>query len=89
MTHREHTLEQCSVGVVAQATYFAGRSHIDTQHRVGLLQTIERELTGLDANIIQVEEVLVGFLYRQTKHHLGGKFDEIDFEHLADKRERT
>ena len=30
---------------------------------------VEGELAGLDAHIVQVEEILVGLLYRQTEHY--------------------
>ena len=82
MAHGEHSLEQGAVSVFSDAAHFAGAGHIDAEHRVGLLQAVERELRGLDAHIIEVEEVLGGFLDGYAEHHLRGKVDEIEFENL-------
>ena len=82
MAHGEHGLEQGAVSVFSDAAHFACACHIDTKHRVGLLQAVERELRGLDTHIVEVEEVLGGFLDGYAEHNLRGKIDEIEFEDL-------
>ena len=59
------------------------------QHGVGLLQAVERELAGLDAYVVEVEEVLAGLLHWHAEHHFRGQLDEVDFQHLADEWERA
>ena len=87
LTHGKHTLEQSLIGVVAQAANLSGRTHIHTEHRVCFLQTVERELAGLDTNVVEVEEILIGLLHRLTEHHPGSQVDEVDLKHLAHKGE--
>ena len=89
LAHREHTLDESLIGIVAEATYLSRRAHVHTQHGVGLLQSVERELAGLDAHVVEVEEILVGLLHRYTQHHLRGEVDKVDLEHFAHKWEGT
>ena len=89
MTHTQHRLQQRRIGIVTDTTHLACRRHIDTQHGVGLLQAVERELRGLDAHIVEVEEVLRGLFYGQPQHHLRGKVDEVEFQNFRHKGERT
>ena len=53
--------------VVADAAHLARRCHIDAQHGVGFLEAVETELGGLDAHIVEIEEVFVRLLYGQTE----------------------
>ena len=89
LAHREHTLDESLIGIVAEATYLSRRAHVHTQHGVGLLQSVERELAGLDAHIVEVKQVLAGLLHRYTQHHLRGEVDKVDLEHFAHKWEGT
>ena len=74
----------------ADATHLARASHIHTQYRVGLLQTVEGELARLDAYVIEFEQdSCPASRTGNAKHHLRGKFNEVYLQHLADKRERT
>ena len=89
MTHRKHTLQKSGRCIVAQATYLTRTAHIHTQYWVCLLQTVEAELRCLDTYIVEIEEVLVWLLYRQTEHYAGSQLDEVDFQYLAYEWERT
>ena len=89
VTYRQHGLEECGARVLAQAAHLARRGHVDTKHRVGLLQAVEGELRGLDAHIVEVEEALGGLLDGQTEHDACGQFDEVYLEHLAHEGEGT
>ena len=89
VAHGEHGLEHGTRGVVADAAHLARRGHVDAQHGVGLLQTVEGELRGLDTHVVQVEEVLVRLLYGDAQHDLRGQLDEVELQHLADEGERT
>ena len=89
LTYRKHTLQEGCRGIVAQATYLTGRTHIHTEHWVGLLQTVEAELRCLDTYVVEVEEVLRWLLHWQTEHHSCSQLDEVDLQHLADEWERT
>ena len=89
MTHRKHTLQKCGRCIVTQATYLTGTAHVYTQYRVRLLQTVEAELRSLDTYIVEIEEVLVWLLYRQTEHYAGSQLDEVDLQYLAHEWERT
>ena len=89
VSYGEHALEQCLIGIITQTAYLAGRAHVNAQHRVGLLQTVEGELACLDADLVEVEEVLRRFLYRHTKHNLRGKVNKIELQHLAYEWERA
>ena len=44
ITHRKHGFQDSFARVEPYTAHFSGRSHIHTQHRVGLLQTREGEL---------------------------------------------
>lgn len=61
MTNAEHSLEQCSVGVITDTAYLTGRCHIYTQYGVSILQTVKAELRSLDTYIVEVEQVFLGF----------------------------
>ncbi len=89
LTDRQHCLEQCVVGVFAEAAHLARRCHIYAQYRVGILQAVERELRGLDPHILEIEQRLGGFLDRQVQHNAGGYIDEIDLQHLRHEWERA
>ena len=65
VAYRKHSLQHGTGGITSDTTYLTCRCHIHTQHRVGLLQTIERELTGLDTYIVQFKEILIRLLYRK------------------------
>lgn len=83
----EHGAEEGRVGVVADAAHFACTRHVDTENGVGFLQTIERELAGFDADVVEVEEVLRRTFDGTTEHDARGNLDEVDFKYLADEWE--
>ena len=87
LPYRQHAFQQRGIRIISQTANFSRRAHINTQHRIGLLQTVERELTGLDAHIIKVEKVLTWLLNRQSKHHSRGQFYKINLQHLTYKWE--
>ena len=89
IAHGKHRLEDGTRSVFANTSHLACRCHIYTQYRVGFLKTVERELACLDSYIIEVEEVLFGFLYRKPQHHFRSKFDEVYLQYLAHEGERT
>lgn len=80
MAHGEHGFKQGAVGVFADAAHFACAGHIYAEHGVGFLQAVEGELGGLDADVVEVEEVLGGFLYGEAEHHLRGEVDEVELQ---------
>ena len=86
MPYRKHGRKQSGSRVVTQTTDFSGRCHIDSKYGVGLLQTVERELAGLDAHIIEIEKALVRLLHRQSQHDFRGQFYHIYLKHLAHER---
>ena len=87
LAHGEHGGQQRAARVVAQAAHLSGGSHVDAQYGVGLLQAVERELAGLDAHIIEIEQALVRLLHWNAEHDLRGQLDEVDLKHLAHERE--
>ena len=89
IAHGKHRFEYGTGSIHSDTTHFTGRSHIYSQHRIGLLQAVEGELGSLDSHIIQFEEILFRFLYRQTEHYFRCQLDKVDLQHFADKRERT
>ena len=89
MPHGEHSAEEGRGGVIADATHFSRRCHIDAKYRVCLLQTVKRELRCLDTHIVEVEKILFWTFKWQAQHNLCRQFNEVEFEHLADKWERT
>ena len=46
-------------------------------------------MRGLDTHVIQIELILIRFLYRQAQHDTGSQLDEVYLQHLAHERERT
>ena len=89
LSDRKHRLQQSMVGILAETTYLTRRSHIHTQHGVGILETVEGELRSLHAHIVEVEQRLGRFLHRQVEHNTCGYINQVDFQHLTYKRERT
>ena len=87
VAYREHRLEDCFGGVVAEATHFARRRHVDSEHRVGALQTREGELRRFDADVVEVEGATAGTLYVDAEHYARCQVDKVDFEHFRHERE--
>ena len=46
-------------------------------------------MRGLDTHVIQIELILIRFLYRQAQHDTGSQLDEVYLQHLAHEREGT
>ena len=57
VSHCDHRVQQRFVEVVSEASYLAGRSHVDAENRIRFQQACERELRSLDADVIDVEFV--------------------------------
>ena len=87
MAHTEHSFEEGGPSVFAQATYLARGSHIDAQHGVGLLQTVEGELARFNAHVFQIKDATSRFLYGQTQHDTCCHLNEVHLQHLAHEGE--
>ena len=82
MSDGQHGLQQSLVEGVSDATDLAGGGHVNAQDGVCLFEAGEAELGGLHAHVVQVEGALAGSRGLEAQHYLGGKFHQIDFQHL-------
>ena len=89
VAHGKHGLEDGTAGVLTYAPHLTSGSHVHAKDRVGILQPVERELAGLDANVVQVEQALGRFLHLLPEHDTCGKLNEVELEHLAHEGERA
>ena len=81
----QHSLVQ----VVAQAANLTGRTHVNAQYGVGILQTCKRELAGLYANAVDIELRLVWARVGGIQHNLRSCLDEVALQNLRYEGERT
>ena len=65
------------------------RRHIDAENRVGFVESGERELRCLHADIIDVESRGIDGFDFLAEHDACGCVDEVMFENLADEGERA
>ena len=89
VAHGKHRLQYGTRSIRTDTTHFTGGSHVHPQHRVRLLQAVERELRSLDSYIIQLKETLLRFFDRKPQHHPGCQLDKVYLQNLAHERKRT
>ena len=89
VAYRKYGLEEGLVEIVTQTPDFTCGCHVDTEDRVSLMQSRERELGSLDTYIVQVEGALVRSGRLQTEHHFRGEFYQIYLQYLRHEREAS
>ena len=85
----QHGLQNRFVEIFAQTADFAGGRHFDAQNRVGFRQTGEAELRRFNSNVVEVERASIGLFNGNAQDDFRRKFDQVDFQHLGNERERA
>ena len=78
----EHSREKRRACVLAETAHLAGRHHVDTEFRIGVLQTVERELARLHSHVVKIEHTLVGLRDGKSEHDSCGKLYKFIFKTL-------
>jgi len=82
---RDESLEVGLVLVLSEAGDLSGGSHLDSEDRVGSVESRERELRDLDSDVVLGKLDLGVGSDGEAEHDLGGHLDGVDSSDLGDE----